>query len=472
MAWYSWLFPWRAKRRKARPGQRAIYGDVGALRGGRADRSSRLEKKLPHFHAMAGDTGRSRRGGTLEQIRSNIRNAFTPSLPVARAGMFAGRVEVLRTLIQSIEDQQLHVVVYGERGIGKTSLLHIFSQIARDARYIVRYASCGEDTDFSGFFRSIMKDIPLLYHGDFAPTSEETEKGRSLADLLPEGELTVAQVSEVFGRLAGTRVLLLLDEFDRASAPGFRRAIAELIKNLSDRSVCVQLVIAGVASNLTELIEHIPSIRRNILGLQLPNMEKTEIEELIHNGEAVCGLRYDEQVVETITAVAHGSPYVASLICQHAGIYALDREAVTVEKADVLAAVKRALAELEQRVSPRSLFAIANARTAHYGARLGLLARAVLNTGGRFQLDQVEAVIERNEAGRAFLDKMVNQYGLIKKVENVPGEVYEFAEDGVAVYLWMSFADGYFAAEPDFGDNSRPLAEVTRILETNISRVG
>ena len=472
MAWYSWLFPARAKRRKARPGQKAIYGDMGAFRAPRSDRSSRLEKTLPHFHAMAGDTGRGRRGGALEQVRSNIRNAFTPSLPVARASMFAGRVDVLRTLIQSIEDQQLHVVIYGERGIGKTSLLHIFSQIARDARYIVRYSSCGEDTEFSAFFRAIMKDIPLLYHGDFAPTSEETEKGRSLADLLPDGELTVAQVSEVFGRLSGTRVLILLDEFDRANAPSFRRSIAELIKNLSDRSVCVQLVIAGVASNLTELIEHIPSIRRNILGLQIPNMEKTEIEELIHNGETVCGLRYDEQVVETITAVAHGSPYIASLISQHAGIYALDREAMAVEKADVLAAVKRALAELEQRVSPRSLFAIGNARAAHYGARLGLLARAALNTGGRFHLDQVQAIIEPNEEGRAFLHKMVDQYGLLEKVGNVPGDVYQFVEDGVAVYLWMSFADGYFSAEPDFGDNSTPLAEVTRILQTNMTRVG
>ena len=116
---------------------------------------------LPRFHGTAADQIRAGRGSPLEQIRFRLRNAFTPSRPVVEPAMFAGRTKLLRTLIRSIEDQQLHVVLFGERGIGKTSVLHILRQIAQEARYIVRYASCGEDTEFSDFFRAILQDIPL-----------------------------------------------------------------------------------------------------------------------------------------------------------------------------------------------------------------------------------------------------------------------------------------------------------------------
>src|SRR3546814_8733355 len=75
------------------------------------------------------------------------------------------------------------------------------------------------------------------------------------------------------------------DEFDRATSRSFRRSIAELIKNLSDRSARVQLVVAGVAANFMELIEHIPSIRSNVLNLELPRMDDSEVDEMLQRSE-------------------------------------------------------------------------------------------------------------------------------------------------------------------------------------------
>ena len=40
-------------------------------------------------------------------------------------------------------------------------------------------------------------------------------------------------------RLVGTRVLVILDEYDRVVDVNFRREVAELIKNLSDRAARV-----------------------------------------------------------------------------------------------------------------------------------------------------------------------------------------------------------------------------------------
>ena len=79
---------------------------------------------LPRFNTTAGDQTSGRGGDRFSALRARLRNAFTPSQPIAERRLFAGREDVLKSMIRSIEDQRLHVVIYGERGIGKTSLLH------------------------------------------------------------------------------------------------------------------------------------------------------------------------------------------------------------------------------------------------------------------------------------------------------------------------------------------------------------
>lgn len=443
MGWQNW-FSLRKKRFDALDQD---HEDV-APRLSIGRNRDRQDDKLPKFQGTAGDQIRSTGKRTaLDRVRFHMRNAFTPSQPVLSHRMFAGRTEVLKTLIRSIEDQRLHVVLYGDRGIGKTSLLHILAQLAKDARYIVRYASCGEETHFSDLMRSIARDIPLLYHADYAPTSSEIESGRSLGDLLPEGTLTVPQISDLFSKVSNTRVLVILDEFDRAHSPAFRRSIAELIKNLSDRSSRLQLVIAGVGANLTELIEHIPSIRRNILGYQVPNMSNTEIEELIHNGEKICGLTFDREAIAFISAVAYGSPYIASLLSQHAGLAAVDREASMVEKRDVADAINHSVDEIRHRVSSLSLFQTARAKADGHGTNLGLLARLALHYGGRLMPQQADEVIRKPGQGLAYMQKMQADYGLLEPLENDPAGAYHFKEEGVPVYLWIELAQSHFAGE-------------------------
>ena len=87
----------------------------------------------------------------------------------------------------------------------------------------------------------------------------------------------------------------MLDEFDRVESADFRLGIAEFLKNLSDRSIRVQLLIAGVAANLTELLEHIPSIQRSIFALQIPRMTEAEVRQLIKIGEDTSNTGFRER---------------------------------------------------------------------------------------------------------------------------------------------------------------------------------
>jgi Cdc6-like AAA superfamily ATPase len=216
--------------------------------------------------------------------------------------MFAGRTKVMTALIRSIEDQRLHAVVYGERGIGKTSLLRMLALAAQEARYLVVYVTCGARSEFDETFRAVADAIPLMYHKAYGPTSLEGERGDTLASLLGVEPITVRSASEALTRIEGTRVLVILDEYDRTLSEDFRRSIGELLKSLSDQSVRVHFLIAGVAANMTELVANVPSIQRNIIAMQLPKMTAAEIRSIIKNGEAITDLHFDDTAVHGIIA--------------------------------------------------------------------------------------------------------------------------------------------------------------------------
>lgn len=384
----------------------------------------------------------SRAGGNdeLQRVRLRLREAFTPSQPVLDERMFAGREALLATLIRAIEDQRMHVVLFGDRGMGKTSMLHVLARQAEEAHYLVAYSSCGETSDFGDTFRSILAEVPLLYHSGYSPTDVAIEGGQTMADLLPAtAPVRPRDVSAVLGKLTGTRLLIVLDEFDRSPPGGFRREVAELIKTLSDRAIRVQLVIAGVAANLTELVEHIPSIRRNIAGIRVTGMATEEIEALIRLGERVSGLSYEDRAVQVIIVAATGSPYLASLLSQHAGLNALDRGELRVAARDVTEALVRAEAEVHDRLSERSRYEIKRVQNDGMAETLTELALAALRDNGRFTAATLAETMGRERADEVVSD-LARRYGLIALADEDAGMIYHFREEGVPVFLWLSTA--------------------------------
>jgi Cdc6-like AAA superfamily ATPase len=394
---------------------------------------------LPRFNTTASDQ-MSGRGDRFAAVRAKLRHAFTPSQPVADRRLFAGRDDVLKTIIRSIEDQRLHVVLYGERGIGKTSLMHVLTQAATEARYIVVYTSCGANSNFDETFRAAAAEIPLLFHSGFSPTTAEAEKGSSLADLLPNEPLTPRKFGDLCARLTGTRVLIILDEFDRAESASFRRDIAEVIKNLSDRLGRVQLVLAGVAADLTELVEHIPSIRRNIFALRVPKMTEAEVLQIVANGEREADLKFDTQASAFVVEVARGSPYIANLICHHAGHAALDAGRSTVLPSDVASAVDRTILEFQGRIASPAQAHVRRLFEQGRQDALAMTARAALAADGVFDASDIESTnhISARKAQDA-IEVLANE----RLLKSMPGESeprYAFIEEGLPTLIWMIWA--------------------------------
>ena len=317
-------------------------------------RNEKSRSDFPRFQTTAADHVERDANAPRSRERVKLRNTFTPTQPVADPQMFAGRRDILENLISALEDQKSHVILFGDRGAGKTSLLRMLSRVAKDAKYIVVYYSCGATSDFTETFRSVAADIPLLYHSAISPIHSNANSGKSLLDLLGNEKLTPRLVGDAAAKIVGTRVMVVLDEFDRTESPDFRRDVAELIKTLSDVSARLHLVIGGVASDLTDLMEHIPSIRRNIAAVKIGPMPNEEVRGLIENGGRLSGVKFEPSAIELVVSAARGSPYLTTLLAHVGGLLALDSGRLNVTLGDVVQALDDVIDDFRSRI-PREL---------------------------------------------------------------------------------------------------------------------
>jgi hypothetical protein len=277
-----------------------------------------------------------------------LRDAFTPTRPQRSFRRLAGRKTELLRMLQAISENRAHVVLFGDRGRGKTSLVNLVAAAARSSGYMVGRYSCSCDSEFEVIMRGLARDLPnslLAVPAVDEPSLEGCEAA------LPRAWLQPRDIVCFPGRLTGGHLLLIIDEFDRVTDGPTRTRLADTIKQVSDRGAPLSFLIVGVSDSLEELLGRHPSIQRNVVGVPLPLLSDAEANEILELGSRDAQLEYPQPVRQAIIGLARGVPYIVQLLGLHAGEQALRRDAVAVSHADLRSALEQAAAEMDPRIS-------------------------------------------------------------------------------------------------------------------------
>jgi len=238
---------------------------------------------------------------------------FTPGAPVNRKDFFAGRLRQIERVVETIPSPGRHPIIFGQRGVGKTSLANILSELLPDV-WAIKVNCDGADTFQSIWDRVLQKASVGFKKAAFGLRQEEVTEYASLRSFIPhDKDIGPSDVANVFDVLH-THAVFVLDEFDRVSNEETKSQMADLIKNVSDNDINVTIVLVGVSKSITGLVGEHPSVQRNLVQIELPPMSNEEIIAIITNGCNALDLSLTQEVLDEISYLSHGFPHYAHLL--------------------------------------------------------------------------------------------------------------------------------------------------------------
>lgn len=244
-----------------------------------------------------------------------------------------------------------HALIYGERGVGKTSLSRVVMQHCLASNEIAVYYTCSSEDTFTEIWHRTMNELTFTVKtpglGFNAPEQAQIV---TLADMLP----TPASPDDVRRVLAQigqhSEVTIFVDEFDRPTDRATRTQFADLVKILADQGVNATLVLVGVASSVSDLIGEHESIGRSLVQISMPTMSRVECSEIIRSGIKAAEMTIDDGFVKRVVDIAQGFPHYVHLMAQHGARDAIEHARTHVAAQDSFTAVRLALEDVSQSV--------------------------------------------------------------------------------------------------------------------------
>lgn len=295
---------------------------------------------------------------------------FQPRTPVSTREFFAGRWSQITTLADAVGQPGLHVVIYGERGVGKSSLANIVRTVlqvfdrsdeteeAPQRIVIKKNANTGDS--FSSIWERLLEDLTWADNRPGIGLLPAQREEVRLRDAFGFGEtLTVDNARKVVTKL--TRSVFIVDEFDRV-ATELGLQFTDLMKALSDSGADGTVILVGVSETIDQLISDHASINRSLVQILLPRMEANELREILKKAEEALPIKFSSQAASFIVNLSQGLPHYTHLLGLNAvRIAATNRFSAYIERADVFGALKEAVKQAEQSVREKHSKAVHSA---------------------------------------------------------------------------------------------------------------
>src|SRR5271157_619723 len=96
----------------------------------------------------------------LQALSLETGAVFTPGAPINEKDLFAGRTQQVEKIIDAVSQRGYHAILYGERGVGKTSLSNMRSSfLAQRHAYDISRTNCDISDTFTALWTKALKDI-------------------------------------------------------------------------------------------------------------------------------------------------------------------------------------------------------------------------------------------------------------------------------------------------------------------------
>ena len=381
---------------------------------------------------------------------------FTPGVPVP-IDFFVGRDSEVRAIVDKAKSACAgrieRIFVYGERGIGKSSLCRMARVIAeKDGSLLGVHVFLGGVNSLQEMvrriFEKILKDnIDRPWHQEIRSFLGQHVREVGLFGVSVEFNADVKELTQLVNQFASSLrrliqhlghdkkgIMLILDDINGiAGSEEFANWLKSLVDEIatSDQPLPLLLVLVGLPERRAQLLKSQPSLARVFDPVDIKKLSQDETNEFYRQSFLKVGIQIDKEALDTLWRYSGGYPVLAHEIGD--AVFKVDVDNV-IDDHDALQGVLRAADVIGQKyIEPQVYDAI---RSQRYRSILRKLANKPFET--QFKRKDAVASLNPDEAGvfDNFLSKM-KKLGVLMEDKDTDRGGYKFTSDLQYLFMWL-----------------------------------
>lgn len=262
--------------------------------------------------------------------------------PISEEDLFAGRSGEVSRMLRAVMEKSKHVVLFGERGVGKTSLSNVFWKRFNKMlqSFVVARVQASPADDFSTLWIRAIEELKASANAsgkaNYAPIEIDFDT------------ITPSQIRRELAKCSPNALpVIIVDEYDKLEDRDAKALTANLIKELYDYATTTTIILVGVAESIGQLVEDHASINRPLVQIPLSRMDDRELKEIITSRASRTVMQFDPDAMWTIITLSRGLPFFTQTLSKHAALVAIENRRLTVTNDDVEASMERFIKDTE-----------------------------------------------------------------------------------------------------------------------------
>ncbi|GFE72306.1 ATP-binding protein [Chroococcus sp. FPU101] len=324
------------------------------------------QKRELYFYTLITQAPNKRQKMLIEskdELINKINTVFTPTNPVETLNLFAGRQKQLEKIKSTLTEKGCHMIVYGDRGVGKTSIANISKVLFNSLNSSISCTkiSCDPTETFNSIWKRTLNQITVELSveqerqiGFIVDTSDpkELKKKVPLGNYISsDDELTASDIIDLLKiGCPEQKCLFIFDEFDRVQDIEIKKKFTFLMKHLSDSPFDKTLMLVGIAEDIEELIESHQSLERCLKQIRLPRMSEDEITEIVEKGLKYLDITMDSNVKRKIINLSEGLPQYTHLFCNNSTKRTVENNRNVVDLKDFRHSINLTLENMDESI--------------------------------------------------------------------------------------------------------------------------
>jgi ABC-type branched-subunit amino acid transport system substrate-binding protein len=269
---------------------------------------------------------------------SNLhRNPYIIGRPIGYRESLFGRESIFKLVQENLQQSQQLLLLYGQRRIGKSSIILSIPQQLAEVNEFVFVTS-----DLSFYSQQPWSSI-LAALGQAIVDNLELETSISPPTTTElELEINIFErqfLPQVYQQLENKNLVLLLDEFDALISQDLESSAIELTKKIFRRLSDITkrnnklFIVISIGEHLASTL-NILKIFEDVPKIEIGLLDKDSTKELITK-PAQGVLEYEEEAIKAIFNLSAGHPYCTQIICFAIFSRAREQNSFKITSADV-----------------------------------------------------------------------------------------------------------------------------------------